>query len=195
MIRTATIRRSTRETQIELALDLDGTGASQIATGVGFFDHMLDLLTRHGLLDLRVAAKGDLDIDPHHTVEDVGIVLGQAISQALGEKAGIHRYGWAEIPMDESLARVAIDLSGRAAFVFNVRFTGPLIGSFPVELIEEFFKSVANEAKINLHINLAYGSNNHHIAEAIFKAFARALKQAAANDPRQRGVPSTKGTL
>jgi imidazoleglycerol-phosphate dehydratase len=195
MPRNANISRKTKETQIQLSIDLDGDGRSAPRTGVGFFDHMLDLLSRHALIDLTVDATGDLDVDAHHTVEDVGLVLGQAIEQAVGDKSGIARYGAATVPMDESLATVAIDLSGRPAVVFNVAFTGPLIGSFPVELVEEFFKSVANAAKMNLHVNLSYGSNNHHIAEAIFKAFARALRMAVAIDPRQKGVPSTKGVL
>jgi imidazoleglycerol-phosphate dehydratase len=195
MSRTATINRKTNETDIALSLNLDGGGKSSIATGVGFFDHMLDLLSRHGLIDLDVKAKGDLHVDAHHTVEDVGICIGQALEKAIGDKAGIARYGWASVPMDESLANVALDLSGRPAFVFNVAFTGPLIGTFPVELVEEFFKSIANVGKLNLHINVPYGTNNHHIAEAIFKAFARALRIAATIDPRQKGVPSTKGSL
>jgi imidazoleglycerol-phosphate dehydratase len=195
MPRQATITRKTKETDIALSLELDGAGKSSPSTGVGFFDHMLDLLTRHALIDLDVKAKGDLDVDAHHTVEDVGICIGQALEKALGDKAGIHRYGWASVPMDEALANVSLDLSGRPAFVFNVSFTGPLIGSFPVELVEEFFKSIANVGKMNLHINVPYGTNNHHIAEAIFKSFARALRIAISIDPRQKGVPSTKGSL
>jgi imidazoleglycerol-phosphate dehydratase len=193
--RSAEISRRTKETNIKLSLNLDGSGKVSAETGVGFFDHMLDLLGRHGLIDLTVKAEGDLNVDAHHTVEDVGIVLGQCLEKSLGDKAGIYRYGWAIVPMDESLAQVAIDLSGRPAFVFNVKFTGPLIGAFPVELVEEFFKALANTARMNLHINLAYGSNNHHIAEAIFKATAKALRQAISPDPRNPGVPSTKGSL
>lgn len=193
--RTAEISRDTKETQIKLALDLDGTGASDAKTGVGFFDHMLDLLAKHSLIDLTIKADGDLDVDAHHTVEDVGIVLGQAIEKAVGDKRGIYRYGWAIVPMDESLAQVAVDLSGRAALVFNVQFKGSLIGQFPVELVEEFWKSVAQNAKMNLHIAVPYGSNNHHIAEAIFKATAKALRQAVTKDPRNNQVPSTKGAL
>ena len=193
--RTAEISRQTRETKIRVALDLDGTGACVARTGVGFFDHMLDLLARHALLNLTIDAEGDLEVDAHHTVEDVGIVLGQAIEKALGDKRGIYRYGWAIVPMDESLAEVAIDLSGRAAFVFNAPFRGALIGAFPTELIEEFFKSVATNSKCNLHVNVPYGTNNHHIAEAIFKASAKALKQAVTIDPRNDQVPSTKGSL
>ncbi len=193
--RTAEISRQTRETKIKLSINLDGSGQSHCETGVGFFDHMLELLTRHSLADLNLTAEGDLQVDAHHTVEDVGIVLGQALEKALGDKSGIRRYGWAAVPMDDSLAQVAVDLSGRAAFVWRVEFTGPLIGSFPVELVEEFFKALANSARMNLHVQVPYGSNNHHIAEAVFKATARALRQAVELDPRQTGVPSTKGSL
>jgi imidazoleglycerol-phosphate dehydratase len=194
--RSATISRKTKETAITLDLTLDGAGTSRVATGVGFFDHMLDLLARHGLFDLNVEARGDLHVDAHHTVEDVGIVLGQALDKALGEKRGINRYGFAIVPMDESLSQVALDLSGRAAFVWRVAFTGPLIGQFPVELVEEFFKAMSNTARMNLHVHVPYGTNNHHIAEAIFKSFARALRSAAAIDPRATDqVPSTKGSL
>ena len=197
MSRRANIQRTTGETRIELSLDLDGSGRSSIATGVGFFDHMLTLLSRHSLIDLDVKAEGDLQVDAHHTVEDVGIVLGQAIEKALGDKRGIYRYGWAIVPMDESLAQVAIDLSGRPAFVFKVKFKGDAIGNnFPVELVEEFLKALATNAKMNLHVSVPYGTNNHHIAEAIFKALARALRQAVEPDPRRAGeVPSTKGSL
>jgi imidazoleglycerol-phosphate dehydratase len=196
MPRTADITRQTKETKIHVTLDLDGKGTSSIHTGVGFFDHMLDLLARHSLIDLTVEAEGDLQVDAHHTVEDVGIVIGQAIEKAIGDKKGINRYGWAIIPMDESLAQVVTDLSGRPAFIFNVKFTGASIGNFPVELVDEFFKSIATNAKMNLHVNVPYGTNNHHIAEAIFKAFARALRHAATIDPRAADqVPSTKGSL
>src|SRR3954463_10020972 len=193
--RKAEISRKTKETDIRLALNLDGSGKAAVRSGIGFFDHMLDLLARHSLIDLSLDAKGDLDVDAHHTVEDVGIVLGQAIDKAVGEKRGIHRYGWAIVPMDESLAQVAIDLSGRPAFVFNVKFPRGTIGEFPVELVEEFFKSIATNAKMNLHISVPYGSNNHHISEAIFKAAAKALRQAISHDPRNNDVPSTKGSL
>jgi len=193
--RTAEISRKTKETQIRLALDLDGSGKSAVRSGVGFFDHMLDLLARHSLIDISLDAKGDLEVDSHHTVEDVGIVLGQAIEKALGDKRGIYRYGWAIVPMDESLAQVAIDLSGRPAFVFNVKFPRASVGDFPVELVEEFFKSIATNAKMNLHVAVPYGSNNHHISEAIFKATAKALRQAISHDPRNSEVPSTKGSL
>ena len=193
--RSADLSRKTKETRVRVALNLDGTGKSSPETGVGFFNHMLDLLSRHSLIDLTVNAEGDLEVDPHHTVEDVGIVLGQALEQALGDKRGIHRYGWAIVPMDESLAQVAIDLSGRPAFVFNVQFKSESIGSFPTELIEEFFKALATSAKMNLHIQVPYGANNHHIAEAIFKAVAKSLRHAVSLDPRNPEVPSTKGSL
>ena len=193
--RTADLSRQTRETKVQVALNLDGTGEADLETGVGFFNHMLELLSRHSLIDLTVRAEGDLDVDFHHTVEDVGIVLGQALEKALGEKKGIGRYGWAIVPMDESLAQVAIDISGRAAFVFNVDFKGPAIGTFDVELVREFFKALANTAKMNLHVTVPYGENNHHISEAIFKATAKALRQAVSIDPRNCGIPSTKGSL
>jgi len=195
MDRTAEISRQTRETNVRVELNLDGTGKTTAQTGIGFFDHMLDLLGRHALIDLNVQAQGDLQVDAHHTVEDVGLVIGQAILQALGDKRGIFRYGWANVPMDESMAQVAIDLSGRPAFVFKVQFAGPLIGQFPVELVEEFFKSLATAGKMNLHITVPYGTNNHHVSEAIFKATAKALRQAVSLDPRNSDVPSTKGSL
>ena len=193
--RIAEISRQTKETKVRVSLNLDGSGAASAHTGVGFFDHMLDLLGRHGLIDLDVEAEGDLQVDSHHTVEDVGIVIGQCLEKAVGEKRGINRYGWAIVPMDESLAQVAVDLSGRPAFVFNVKFTGESIGTFPVELVEEFFKALSTNAKMNLHVTVPYGTNNHHIAEAIFKATAKALRQAIGHDPRSDAVPSTKGTL
>ena len=193
--RTANLLRQTKETKIELAINLDGRGDATVSTGVGFFDHMLDLLSRHSLIDLDVTADGDLQVDSHHTVEDVGIVLGQAIEKAVGDKRGIQRYGWAIVPMDESLAQVAVDLSGRPAFVFNVTFTGPTIGDFQTELVEEFLKSLSANARMNLHVTVPYGTNNHHIAEAIFKATAKALRQATSADPRNSDVPSTKGSL
>jgi imidazoleglycerol-phosphate dehydratase len=194
--RTAIIQRDTKETQIKLSLNLDGTGVAVVRSGVGFFDHMLDLLARHALVDVDVSAAGDLHVDQHHTVEDVGICLGQALEKSLGDKRGIYRYGWASLPMDESLANVSLDLSGRAALIFNVPFKGPLIGAFAAELIEEFFKAVAMTAKMNLHIHVPYGTNNHHMAEAVFKAFAKALRQAISIDARAKdAVPSTKGSL
>jgi len=194
--RIAEISRQTRETKIQLSINLDGTGKVSASTGVGFFDHMLDLLGRHSLIDLNVTAEGDLHVDAHHTVEDVGIVLGQAIVQALDDKKGIYRYGWAIVPMDESLAQVAIDLSGRPAFVWNVNFPGETIGIFPVELVNEFLKAFATSAMCNYHVTVPYGANNHHVAEAIFKATAKALRQAVTVDARAADrVPSTKGTL
>jgi imidazoleglycerol-phosphate dehydratase len=193
--RSAELLRQTKETRVKISLNLDGTGKSSPETGVGFFNHMLDLFARHSLIDLAVNAEGDLEVDHHHTVEDVGIVLGQVLEKALGDKRGINRYGWAILPMDETLAQVALDLSGRPAFVYNVRFSSGAIGDFPTELIEEFFKAFANSARMNLHITVPYGANNHHIAEAIFKATARALRQAVTHDPRNNEVPSTKGSL
>jgi imidazoleglycerol-phosphate dehydratase len=195
--RTADLSRQTKETKISLSLNLDGTGQSNIETGVGFFNHMLDLFARHGLFDLTVNAEGDLDVDDHHTVEDVGIVLGLCLDKALADKRGIHRYGHAIVPMDESLAQVAIDLSGRPAFVFNAPFIpGAKIGTFDVELVAEFLKALSTNARMNLHVTVPYGDNNHHIAEAIFKATARALRHAVSIDPRNSDVvPSTKGSL
>ena len=196
MNRTAELTRNTNETRVTLSINLDGHGTARVKTGVGFFDHMLDLFAKHGLIDLTVEADGDLHVDQHHTVEDVGLVLGQAIDKAVGDKRGLTRYGWAMIPMDESLARVALDLSGRPAFVFSVPFNGPLIGDFAAELVEEFFKAVSNAARMNLHVDVPYGRNNHHMAEAAFKAFARALRQAVTVDARAADqVPSTKGSL
>jgi imidazoleglycerol-phosphate dehydratase len=196
MSRTSSLTRKTKETDIALSLSLDGTGQSTIATGVGFFDHMLTHLSKHSLMDLEVKATGDLHIDDHHTVEDISLVLGTALDEALGDKAGIFRYGWASIPMEDTLAHVALDLSGRPAFVFNVQFPSKKIGAFDVELIQESLRSLANTAKMNLHVNVPYGDNSHHIAEAIFKALAKALRQAVTPDPRAAGViPSTKGTL
>lgn len=193
--RQARITRSTKETRIELSLDLDGTGRVTAETGVGFFNHMLDHVGRHGLLDLSIRAEGDLHVDDHHTVEDVGICLGEAIARAVGDKKGIRRYGFFLLPMEESLAQVAVDLSGRAATVFKVRYRGSKIGTFDVQLVEEFLRAVALNAKMNLHIVVPYGSNNHHIAEAICKAFGKALRMAVEPDPRETSVPSTKGVL
>ena len=194
MSRTASKERSTAETQIKLSLDLDG-GESSAATGVGFLDHMLDLLARHGRLGLRVEANGDLETGAHHTVEDVGIVLGQALDEALGDRAGIRRYGSALVPMDESLAECAIDISGRPLCVFDAELPVTNIAGFDTELAEEFFRAVANSAKLTLHVNVRYGTNAHHMIEGCFKAFARALRVAVSIDPEESGVPSTKGTL
>jgi len=195
--RIGKVTRQTRETRVRVELELDRfqSGESSVETGIGFLDHMLDLLAHHAVIRLRVVAEGDLDVDPHHTVEDVGIAMGQALDQALGDKASIARYGSAMIPMDETLASVAVDLSGRAAFVFNVPFRGEFIGRFPVELIEEFLKAFAFNARMNLHVNVHYGSNNHHMAEAVFKGLARCLREAKTVFWFEGGIPSTKGSL
>jgi imidazoleglycerol-phosphate dehydratase len=194
MSRTAKRERSTAETQVRLSLDLEGGDASA-GTGVGFLDHMLDLLARHGRLGLQVEASGDLETGAHHTVEDVGIVLGQALDEALGDRAGIRRYGSAVVPMDESLAECAIDISGRPLCVFDAELPVATIAGFDTELAEEFFRAVANSAKLTLHVSVRYGTNAHHMIEASFKAFARALRVAVSVDPEESGVPSTKGTL
>lgn len=193
--RTATIQRDTRETKIELTLNLDGTGQSQIETGVGFFNHMLELFTKHGLFDLTVKAVGDIDVDDHHTVEDTGICLGQALRQALGDKQGITRYGSLTLPMEETLVTSALDLSGRFWFVDKYEFPTEKIGTFDTQLVEVFWQAVAANALMNLHLVLHHGANSHHIAEGFFKATARALRTAIAIDPRQQGVPSSKGVL
>ncbi|MFN3764388.1 MAG: imidazoleglycerol-phosphate dehydratase HisB [Aliihoeflea sp.] len=194
--RSATIERKTKETEIAVTVDLDGTGRSQIATGVGFFDHMLDQLARHSLIDMTVTAKGDLHIDDHHTVEDTGIAIGQAIAKALGERRGIARYASIDLAMDETLTKAAIDVSGRPFLVWNVVFSAPKIGTFDTELVREFFQALAQNAGITLHVLNHYGVNNHHIAETCFKAVARALRMAVEPDARQAGmIPSTKGTL
>ena len=195
MPRTAKIERTTRETQIRLELNLDGSGQGSWKTGVGFFDHMLELFARHGAFDLTVEAKGDLQVDQHHTVEDVGICLGQAVKQALGDKKGIRRYGHFTLPMEETLATTAIDLSGRYYLVFNAEFASPKIGEFDSELVEDFWQAFAANALCNLHVLVHYGRNSHHVAEAIFKSAARSLRMAVETDPRMPGVPSTKGTL
>jgi imidazoleglycerol-phosphate dehydratase len=195
MSRTASIERITKETQIRLTLDVDGSGKAKVCSSIPFLDHMLDLFTRHGLFDISIEAKGDIDIDFHHTVEDIGIVLGQAFREALGDKKGIRRYGQATMPMDETLAAVAVDLSGRPYMVYNVKLPKVKIGEFDVELAREFFQAFANNADANLHINVLYGDNVHHILEACFKGLARALDQATQQDPRIEGVLSTKGKL
>ena len=195
MPRSVTIHRKTAETDIRLDLNLDGTGAANISTGVGFFDHMLTLLARHAVIDLSVAAKGDLQVDQHHTVEDVGICFGQALKQALGDKSGIRRYGHFTLPMEETLATTAIDLSGRYFLVFQAEFASPKIGEFDSELVEDFWQAFAANALCNLHVLVHYGRNSHHVSEAIFKSAARALRMAVELDPRMTGVPSTKGTL
>jgi len=195
MPRTATVSRKTAETDIRLTLDLDGTGRADVRTGLGFFDHMLTLLAGHSLVDLTVACTGDLHVDGHHTVEDVGRALGTALVECLGDRKGIRRYGDAIIPMDESLATVAVDLGGRSACVFAVEFPVPTIGTFDAQLVEVFWESVAATAGMSFHALLHHGRNGHHIAEAVFKAAARALRMAVEADPRQPGIPSTKGTL
>jgi imidazoleglycerol-phosphate dehydratase len=195
MARTAEIERATGETDVRVSLTLDGTGAGERATGVGFLDHMLDLLARHGRLDLMVSATGDLETGAHHTVEDVGICIGQALDQALGDRVGIARYGQATVPMDEARASAAIDISGRGLLAFTARLPPGAIGNFDHELAEEFFRALAANAKLTLHLTVESGTNAHHIIEAMFKALARALRTAVAIDPTETGVPSTKGTL
>ena len=195
MVRTASVTRNTAETQITLTLGLDGTGKADVETGAGFFDHMLTLLAGHSLFDLTVRCKGDLHVDGHHTVEDVGRALGLALKDCLGERRGIRRYGHAIIPMDEALATVAVDLGGRASCIFAVDFPVPTIGTFDAQLVEVFWESVAATAGMNFHAILHHGRNGHHIAEAVFKAAARALRAAVEADPRQPGIPSTKGSL
>ena len=194
-MRSADVRRDTKETRIRVAVDLDGTGRSKLATGIGFFDHMLDQVARHGLVDLEVEAAGDLHIDGHHTVEDVGITFGQAVAQAAGDKAGIGRYGHAYVPLDEALSRVVVDFSGRPGLHMDVPFKAGMIGGFDTQLAHEFFQGFANHAQVTLHIDNLNGENAHHQCETVFKAFGRALRMALALDPRQAGVPSTKGTL
>jgi imidazoleglycerol-phosphate dehydratase len=195
MNRTAIIDRSTKETAVKVSLVLDGTGEQQIATGVPFFDHMLTQIARHGFFDLTITAKGDLEVDAHHTVEDVGICLGEAFKQALGDKTGIRRYGRGTMPMHEALAAVVLDFSGRPFLVWHVDLPKVQVGSFDLELVEEFFTAFCNHAGANIHVNLAYGDNLHHIVEAVFKAFARALDEASQIDPRVQGVLSSKGAL
>lgn len=196
MGRKAKIERKTKETEITAEIDLDGTGAYDISTGIGFLDHMLEQLARHGLIDIKLKAKGDLHIDFHHTAEDSGIVLGQAVAKALGDKVGITRYADVHLPMDETMTRVAVDVSGRPYLIWNVEFTRPKVGEMDTELFREWFQAFAQNAGITLHIQNLYGENNHHIAETCYKGLARALRQAVSLDPRQAGrVPSTKGTL
>jgi len=196
MTRTATVHRQTAETDIRVSLDLDGTGQAHFATGIGFFDHMLDQIARHGLIDLSIDAKGDLHIDGHHTVEDVGITLGQAFAQALGDKRGITRYGHAYVPLDEALSRVVLDCSGRPGLHMDVTFTAGSIGQLDTQLVFEFFQGFVNHAGVSLHIDNLKGHNAHHQCETIFKAFARALRMAVTPDPRAAGtIPSTKGSL
>ena len=195
MARTATINRKTAETEISLELNIDGSGQSDISTGVGFFDHMLELFAKHGALDLTIKCNGDLHVDQHHTVEDVGICLGQAIKEALGDKTGIYRYGHFTLPMEETLVTIALDLSGRYAMAFNAEFPTDKIGEFDSELVEDFWQAMAANALCNFHVILHHGRNSHHISEAIFKGTARALRMATAADGRLTGIPSTKGSL
>jgi imidazoleglycerol-phosphate dehydratase len=195
-MRKATVKRTTKETDVEVTVDLDGTGTSAISTGIGFLDHMLDLLARHSRTDISVKAQGDLHIDQHHTAEDVGIALGQAVKKALGDMRGITRYADVHLPMDEALTRVAVDISGRPFLVFKVEFARPKIGNFDTQLVQEWFQAFAMNSGFTLHVQTLYGSNDHHIAESCFKGLARALRAAAAVDPRAAGeIPSTKGAL
>lgn len=196
MTRTAEVTRKTAETKITVRVNLDGTGTNKLATGIGFFDHMLEQIARHGMIDLDIDAQGDLHIDGHHTVEDVGITLGQAVNQAIGDKKGIRRYGHAYVPLDEALSRVVIDFSGRPGLVMNVPFKSGMIGTFDSQLAHEFFQGFCNHAFVTLHIDNLRGENAHHQAETVFKAFARALRAAMEHDPRAAGtIPSTKGSL
>ncbi len=195
MSRRAEIARKTRETEIHLAIDLDGEGRAEVSTGIGFLDHMLNLLARHSLIDLTVECQGDLHVDGHHTTEDIGICLGQAIDEALGNRAGIRRYGHSILPMDETLVTVALDLGGRPYWSWEVTMPTPRVGDFDSELAADFWQAVATQARMNLHVLLHRGRNTHHIIEAIFKSAARALREAVELDPRSTGVPSTKGTL
>ena len=194
-MRKATVKRNTKETKISLSLDLDGSGKGTIDTGIGFLNHMLELLKKHALIDLTVKADGDLDVDYHHTVEDVGLVFGQALNQALGDRKGITRYGFASIPMDEALCETSIDLGGRPFVVFVSGKKHLMIRDFEVKLLEEFFRAVSVEGRLNIHLREIYGDEAHHVCEGIFKSFARALRQAAAKDPREKGIPSSKGKI
>ena len=196
MARIAEVQRNTKETQIRVRVDLDGSGQSKLATGIGFFDHMLDQVARHGLIDLEIEAQGDLHIDGHHTVEDVGITLGQAVAKAVGDKAGLTRYGHAYVPLDEALSRVVVDFSGRPGLHMRVPFRSGMVGGFDTQLTYEFFQGFSNHALVTLHIDNLFGDNAHHQCETVFKAFARALRMALTLDPRSAGmVPSTKGSL
>ena len=193
--RAAFIERNTKETRISLSLDLDGSGAGEVDTGIGFFNHMLELFKKHALVDLTVTCAGDLDVDYHHTVEDVGLVLGQALNQALGERRGITRYGFASIPMDEALCETSLDLGGRPFLVMACPMKHMMVRDFEVKLLEEFFRAVSVEGRLNIHLRQIYGDEAHHVCEGFFKSFARALRQAVSADPREKGVPSSKGVL
>ena len=194
-MRKAAVNRNTKETKISLSLNLDGTGKGTVDTGIGFFNHMLDLLKKHALMDLTVKATGDLDVDYHHTVEDVGLVFGQALNRALGDRKGITRYGFASIPMDEALCETSIDLGGRPFVVFVSGKKHMMVRDFEVKLLEEFFRAVSVEGRLNVHLREVYGDEAHHVCEGVFKSFARALRQAVAKDPREKGIPSSKGTI
>ena len=194
-MRTAKIERSTKETKVSVELNLDGTGAGSIETGIGFFDHMLELLKKHALIDLTVKAEGDLKVDYHHTVEDVGLVFGKALDQALGDRVGLVRYGFASIPMDEALCETSLDLGGRPFLVMQCAMKHMFVKDFEVKLVEEFFRAVSVEARANIHLRQIYGDEAHHVCEGLFKSFARALRQAVSADPRETGVPSSKGVL
>jgi len=195
MSRNASIERATKETSIKLSLDLDGTGKAELNSSIPFLDHMLEQIARHGLIDLMVDAKGDREIDDHHTVEDIGICLGEALRDAIGDKSGIVRYGYAYVPLDEALSRVVLDFSGRPGLEYHIDFPKETVGGFDIDLFKEFFQAVSNHARITLHIDALRGNNNHHIIETVFKAFGRALRMAVESDPRQSGIPSTKGAL
>ena len=193
--RTASIERITNETEIQLSLNLDGSGTAELHSSIAFLDHMLDQIARHGLVDLTLQAKGDRDIDDHHTVEDIGICLGQALYQAVGDKKGMMRYGHAYVPLDEALSRVVLDFSGRPGLEYHIDFPKETVGGFDIDLFKEFFQAVSNHARMTIHIDCLRGGNNHHIIETVFKAFGRALRMAVAQDARQTGIPSTKGAL
>jgi len=195
MSRQASITRTTKETDIRLSLNLDGTGHAELNSSIPFLDHMLEQIARHGLIDLSVDAKGDREIDDHHTVEDIGICLGEALHDALGDKSGIRRYGHAFVPLDEALSRVVLDMSGRPGLEYHIDFPKDRVGDFDIDLFKEFFQAICNHGKITLHIDSIRGANNHHIIETVFKAFGRALRMAVEKDPRQSGIPSTKGAL
>jgi len=195
MSRQASITRTTKETDIRLSLNLDGSGKAKLNSSIPFLDHMLEQISRHGLIDLTVEAKGDREIDDHHTVEDIGICLGEALRDALGDKAGVRRYGHAYVPLDEALSRVVLDLSGRPGLEYHIDFPKERVGDFDVDLFKEFFQAISNHGKITLHVDAIRGANNHHIIETVFKAFGRALRMAVEPDPRQSGIPSTKGAL
>ncbi len=194
-MRNATVKRETKETRITLSLDLDGAGDGTVDTGIGFLNHMLELLKKHALIDLTVKAEGDLDVDYHHTVEDVGLVFGQALDQALGDRKGITRYGFASVPMDEALCETSLDLGGRPFVVFASGKKHMMVRDFEVKLLEEFFRAVSVEGRLNVHLREIYGDEAHHVCEGMFKSFARALRQAVAKDPREKGVPSSKGSI